>query len=70
LITVVGVGAVKPLLMMRDEEEVIVSTVCSDAGCAKAGAEISMARTAVLLDSARRRFAQPAFISKCMMIPP
>ena len=48
----------------------IDSTVCSEAGCAKAGAEINMARTAVLLDSARRRFAQPAFVVKCMMDSP
>jgi hypothetical protein len=28
-----------------------------------------MARTAVLLDSAKRRLAPPAFISKCMVFP-
>jgi len=69
LITVVGVGASKPLLMMREEDTVIDSTPGSDC-CARAGAAINMARTAVLLDSASRCFAQPALIAKCMIIPP
>ena len=67
--TVVGVGASKPLLMMREDDTVTDSTPSCWA-CAKAGAEINMARTAVLLDSARRRFAQPAFSSKNMILSP
>src|ERR1051325_8888402 len=52
------------------EEETVIDSVPSAACCAKAGAEISMARTAVLLDSARRRLALPAFMSKCMIDSP
>src|SRR5438067_5970693 len=68
LITVVGVGASKPLLMMREDDTVTDST--PSWAWAKAGAEISMAKTAVLLDSARRRFAQPALALECILISP
>src|SRR5215469_4074877 len=64
-ITVVGVGASNPLVVMRVEETVTCSTFCACC-CAIAGAAITMARTAVLLDNARRRLTQPAFESKGM----
>src|SRR6266404_3140429 len=54
---------------MREDETVTASTPCCWAGCAIAGAEMSMAKTAVLLDSARRRFAQSAFAVEFMIFP-
>jgi hypothetical protein len=69
LMTVVGVGASKPLLMMREDDTVTDSTLSGVWACAMAGADINMAKTAVLLDSARRRFAQPAFAYEFMIFP-
>jgi hypothetical protein len=63
LTTVVGVGASNPAVVMRVEETVTCSIFCAVC-CAIAGAAITMARTAVLLDSARRRFTQPDLSSK------
>jgi hypothetical protein len=55
--------------MMREDDTVTDSTLSGVWACAIAGAEINMAKTAVLLDSARRRFAQPAFALEFMIFP-
>jgi hypothetical protein len=55
--------------MMREDDTVTDSTLSGVWACAMAGAEINMAKTAVLLDSARRRFAQPAFALEFMIFP-
>jgi hypothetical protein len=56
---------------MRLEDTTTDSTFSWDGLAAwdQAGAEISMANTAVLLDSARRRFAQPDLNSIYMKFP-
>ena len=68
-ITVVGVGASKPPVVIRVDETVTDSMFWACCSCAMAGAAIIIARTAVLLDNARRRFTPPAFRSKGMDFP-
>ena len=69
LMTVVGVGASKPAGGDAGGRDRHLLDVLSLLACAIAGAAITMARTAVLLDNARRRLAQPAFRSKGMNFP-